>query len=274
MTNQIIYPTFKDAQYLYSQYSTIENISILYNNLLQKLDFSFLSTLSHKNIHEIYNDIILKYYPNEICIKSSFINQILLNGKKHVTIFELPIGSSRADLCKINGKSVAYEIKTDLDNFSRLQKQINDYYTIFEEVFVICSCSNVNSIIDLLPAQCGIYSYTISKRGKYHFQLFRNAMPNYEMDSQKQLSLVRKNEFSIFFNIDINEKKRYEIIKEILEQYSSETINRIFKKILKNRFQKQWNFLKQNHDEILEIDYQWFYKNQIEPSIIYNKHAH
>ena len=66
--------------------------------------------MAEENIHKIYNRIILNYYPNEICIKSSFIKQILMNGKKHVTIFELPVGSSRADLCKINGESIAYEI--------------------------------------------------------------------------------------------------------------------------------------------------------------------
>ena len=78
MAQKIVYPTFKDAQQLYAKYSTIENISILYNALYEFIDSSFLSTMIEKNIHEIYNKIILKYYPNEICIKSSFIKQILI----------------------------------------------------------------------------------------------------------------------------------------------------------------------------------------------------
>ena len=66
-----------------------------------------------------------------------------MKGKSHVTIFELPVGSSRADLCKINGTSVAYEIKTDLDNFNRLEKQIEDleddisYFVVFIVVKVL-----------------------------------------------------------------------------------------------------------------------------------------
>lgn len=51
--------------------------------------------------------------------------------------------------------------------------------------------------------------------------------------------------------------------------YNDEFINRIFKQILKKRFEPQWTFLKKNHEYIYEIDYQWFYKNQIDPSRIY-----
>lgn len=269
MSNQIVYPTFKDAQQLYAQYSTIESISVLYNNLIKTIDSSFLSTMTNENIHEIYNKIILNYYPNEICIKSSFIKQILMSGKKHVTIFELPAGTSRADLCKINGESIAYEIKTDLDNFARLQKQINDYYKIFEKVFIICSESNVENIIDLIPKKCGIYSYKQNRQKNYKFTLVRDASLGNEMDSLYQLKLIRKSEFNSNFTMDTSLRKRSDMINFIVQAYSSDTINQIFKTILKYRFKKQWSFLKQNHNDIFEIDYQWFYKNQIEPSRIY-----
>lgn len=269
MAQQIVYPTFKDAQQLYLQYSTIENISTLYNILHEYIDSSFLSTMVGKNIHEIYNKIILKYYPNEICIKSSFIKNILVNGKKHVTIFELPVASSRADLCKINGKSIAYEIKTDLDNFSRLNKQIDDYFKVFDEVYLICSASNVNNVCTLLPKECGIYTYTQNKRGNYKFQLFRNAVVNTKINSIDQLELLQKKELLCNFKIDNSLHTRSEIVNYILNNYTSELINRKFKESLKFRFKKQWNFLKENYSDICEIDYQWFYKNQIDPSRIY-----
>lgn len=269
LSNKIVYPTFKDAQQLYAHYSIIQNISSLYNNLLKNIDSSFLSTMANENIHEIYNKIILNYYPNEICIKSSFIKQILMNGKRHVTIFELPVGSSRADLCKINGESIAYEIKTDLDNFARLQKQINDYYKIFEKVFIICSETNVENILNLIPEKCGIYSYNQNRQKNYKFTLVREAFLENEISSSKQLQLIRKSEFYTYFLLDTSLRKRSDMIDSIIQTYSPDTINQIFKTILKHRFEKQWSFLKQNHNDILEIDYQWFYKNQIEPSRIY-----
>jgi hypothetical protein len=270
LSTQIIYPTFKDAQQLYNQYSTIQSISVLYNNLIETIDSTFLSTMANKNIHEIYNKIILNYYPNEICIKSSFIKQILMRGKKHVTIFELPVGSSRADLCKINGESIAYEIKTDLDNFSRLQKQINDYYKIFEKVFIICSENNVSNVMELIPQKCGVYSYKQNRLNNFKFQLVKDASKNNGPDPLKQLNLLRKQEFNSYFVIDKSLQKRTEIINYIINNYSSDDINEIFKLAIKHRFEKQWTFLKQNHNDIFEIDYQWFYKNQVEPSRVYS----
>ena len=269
LPSQIVYPTFKDAKQLYAEYSTIQSTSVLYNNLIKTIDSSFLSTMAEENIHKIYNRIILNYYPNEICIKSSFIKQILMNGKKHVTIFELPVGSSRADLCKINGESIAYEIKTDLDNFYRLQKQINDYYKIFEKVFIICSEANVENILKLVPPKCGIYCYRQNRQKKYKFSLIKNAAVGDEINPLSQLKLIRTSELYTYFSLDSSIHKRSDMIETIFQTYSPDMINEIFKTIIKHSFKKQWLFLKQNHDDILEIDYQWFYKNQIEPSRIY-----
>lgn len=204
MSNSILYPSFKDAQQLYAQYSTLENISILSNHLKNIIDSSFLSTMTGHDIHAIYNEIILKYYPNEICIKANFIKQILMKGKSHVTIFELPVGSSRADLCKINGTSVAYEIKTDLDNFNRLGKQIEDYYKIFEEVYIICSESNTDNIISMIPQICGIYTYKQTKTGRYIFKIYRSA--------KKAFKLIQLNNYKSFAKQSFINSSKYVLI--------------------------------------------------------------
>lgn len=271
MVSKIIYPSQKDVQYLYSKYSTIENINILYKTLINILDSSFLSTLNYENVHDAYNKVLLRYYPNEICVKSNFINKVLMKGRNHITIFELPIGSSRADLCKVNGKSIAYEIKTDLDNYSRLRKQLNDYFEIFDEVYVICSENNVNEVSSIIPSNCGIYTYVITKRGAYNFSLVRQSLDNSLINAQKQLQLLRRREYFDYFKLPgyINYEPATNIIDYILERYSSKTINDNFKLILKERYKKRWDFLKYNHENIYEIDYQWFFKNQISPDKIY-----
>ena len=60
MSSSVLYPSFRDAQQLYTQYSTLENISILSNHLSTVIDSSFLATKTEENIHAIYNDIIQK----------------------------------------------------------------------------------------------------------------------------------------------------------------------------------------------------------------------
>lgn len=273
MKSKIIYPSQKDVKYLYSKYSTIENLNILYRTLINILDPSFLSTLNYENVHDAYNKVLLRYYPNEICVKSNFINKVLMKGRNHITIFELPIGSSRADLCKVNGKSIAYEIKTDLDNYSRLKKQLNDYFEIFDEVYVICSENNVNEISSIIPINCGIYSYAVTKRGAYYFNLIRKSLDNSLIISRKQLQLLRRREYYYYFDLSdcTSLEQTSNIIDYILENYNSKSINNIFKLILKDRYKKRWDFLKYNHNNIYEIDYQWFFKNQINPDIIYKR---
>ncbi len=262
-------PTFYDAQKLSSFYATIESKTVLYKQLSYILNSDYIKTLSNFNIHEIYNHILLKYYPNETSIKSSFINSVLLNGKNHVTIFELPIISSRADLCKINGESIVYEIKTDLDNFSRLSKQISDYQKIFDKIYVICPKMKINQIKEYLPEEAGIYSYKITNNGRYIYKIEQSALlNNNNLNSIEQLKILRKSELNTLIN-NSQSMTRDEMINYLVNNNSLDEINNIFKKSLKFRYMNQWSFFKDYHDNLLEIDYQWFYKNTVNPELIY-----
>lgn len=264
-----LHPTFKDAQALFCSYSTLQSNSFLENKLNDSLDVALLNTFKTKNAREIYNKVILKYYPNEISVKSNFINQVLFKSRKHVVIFELPIGNSRADLCKINGSSTAYEIKTDLDNLIRLNKQLNDYLDIFEKVFVICSVNKLLEIESQIIPNCGIYTYSISNRGAYKFLLHRPASLSQQINCSKQLNILRKQELLKNFSVESLPIKK-DLKSLILQKYSSTEINEIFKQVIKDRYQTQWDFLRNNKSQIYEIDYQWFFKNSINPALIYD----
>ncbi|MBS6500668.1 MAG: sce7726 family protein [Clostridium sp.] len=260
---------FNFAQKLFANYNVLQIKNELSNNFI-KLSQEYNVNLSiDKDIRTIYNELINKYYHNEITIKANFINNVLLKSKNHVTIFEFNLENSRVDLCKINGKSIAYEIKTDLDNFSRLTKQINDYSEVFEEIYVICSKINMNNIINVIPNYCGIYTYTISKNGKYNFKKERKAFCSNNINSFNQLKLLSNKELNIKFKKYNSEDSKNSLIFKIVNNYSKSYINSVFKNILKDRYVNQWTFLKENHSIIYEIDYQWFFKNNISPNIIY-----
>ena len=161
---------FNLSQELYCNYNTLDtnnSINEIFNTIITK--YIKITTNDDLNIRKLFNDLINKYYHNEITIKSNFINNILLKSKNHITIFELNSGKSRLDLCKVNGNSVAFEIKTDLDSLYRLDKQLYDYMSLFEKVYVICSEKRCNIIEKVIPYECGIYSYKITKNGKYIF---------------------------------------------------------------------------------------------------------
>jgi hypothetical protein len=260
---------FEFARRLFSAYNILQLPSELSNNLLNLSIEHGLDISNYDNIRNVYNEIINKYYHNEITIKSNFINNVLLKSTNHITIFEFNLESSRADLCKINGKSIAFEIKTDLDNFSRLKKQIRDYSEVFEEVYVICSKENLCNVLDILPQFCGVYTYTILPNSYYKFVIERVSLPCNNLNNFKQLSLLTKKELKDNFSKVNYIDDKETIINKVITTYSSRYINSKFKKTIKERYKEKWEFLRVNSSQIYEIDYQWFFKNNINPKIIY-----
>lgn len=95
-------------------------------------------------ISEIYQ-YLKKEYQNEYYYKNTLINKLLLgihSPRTTTALTEVPVGNSKADFILINGKAVVYEIKTELDNFDRLDGQIEDYYKAFSRVVVVTSENN------------------------------------------------------------------------------------------------------------------------------------
>lgn len=92
-------------------------------------------------ISEIYQHL-KRDYQNEYYYKNTLLNKLLLgvhSPRTTTALTEVPVGNSKADFILINGKAVVYEIKTSLDNFERLDGQINDYYKAFSRVVVVTS---------------------------------------------------------------------------------------------------------------------------------------
>lgn len=92
-------------------------------------------------------------YRNEYYFKNAILNKLLV--EKHdlcrtAAFTELPIAESKADFVMINGHGVVYEIKTDLDNFNRMENQIKDYYKAFDYVNLVVSSAQYDKAKELL----------------------------------------------------------------------------------------------------------------------------
>lgn len=262
---------FAYGQLLFRNYSTV-----LRNEDVKEQVFDIFDGYIDENYlkengivpREFINDFLLRYYPNETSIKSSFINNVLCKLNNHVTIFELNVGNSRLDLCKVNGISTAYEIKTELDTSARLEAQMMDYFKTFEKVYLICSEKNVDKMIDKIPGECGIYTYYLTKTGRYVFKRKRAAVKSSKISAYAQLHTLTKRDLQFYFECEY-ETDKDKMLDSIINTHTNKQINRIFKTYLKNKYQDKWSFLLENKSDILEIDYQWFYKNQMNPKIVY-----
>lgn len=146
-------------------------------------------------LSEIYHYMDRKYR-NEYFYKNTIFNQLLIDKHdiyKTAALSELPIAESKADFVMINGRGVVYEIKTDLDNLSRLENQIKDYYQVFSYVYIVVSNKHLGKIKEMFQnTKVGIYELT--NAGKIIQR--KSALCNRDkLSHEVMFRLLRKREF-------------------------------------------------------------------------------
>lgn len=136
-----------------------------------------------------------KYYRNEYYFKSMLLRKLVYGVHSPRTtsaLCELPIGDSIADFVLINGKACVYEIKTELDNLSRLESQLRDYYKAFRYVSLVCSESMADAMGELLKCSpVGLVSLTSKNTLRVHKspECWENSI-----DAATQFRVLRKSE--------------------------------------------------------------------------------
>lgn len=81
-----------------------------------------------------------RHYRNEYVYKNSIAQRLFIGRHRAANsalLQEVPVGGSIADCLFVNGGVTAYEIKTELDTSARLFSQIEDYYKVSTQVFVV-----------------------------------------------------------------------------------------------------------------------------------------
>lgn len=212
---------------------------------------------SKYELHKLLNDVLFEHYRGEEIFKYRLF-QKYINKKSVVAAFEIKVNNSRVDFLTINGHTTSYEIKSELDNLSKLSKQMADYLLAFEFNYLLIDETHVEKAKKILPKSFGLWSY---KNGKY--KKIRKALLNEKVDSEVQLKLLTKAELiNNFPKVDGE-------VNRILESLEPKEINNQFKKVLKTRYKKRWEFLKTNKSEIFPMDIQFFFNTNINPCHVY-----
>lgn len=113
--------------------------TLFFNKKINKHFHSQKNNNTNLNIIKtVYKDL-QKDYRCEYIYKNNLLLDII---NKHcldetLTLNELKIGSSKADLVLLNGIIRIFEIKTELDGFSKLSKQISDYQKFADSVYIV-----------------------------------------------------------------------------------------------------------------------------------------
>jgi hypothetical protein len=109
-------------------------------------------------------------------------------------IDEKNIGRSRADLMAvIDGIIIGYEIKSDLDSYVRLKKQVRNYNKFFDICYVVVGKSHQKGVIKHVPEFWGILVIS-EEHGQVNVFELRTADMNPKDITANKLSLLWKRE--------------------------------------------------------------------------------
>lgn len=95
-------------------------------------------------------------YRCEYVFKTAVIHHALHAEPTANPFVGLPVVSSIADVVIAGQTAAAFEIKTDLDSFSRLELQLFSYSRCFDKVFVVVSTTKADRALDDVPDHVGV----------------------------------------------------------------------------------------------------------------------
>lgn len=143
---------------------------IVLMNDTSSLDYK-IKKLTSNSVDKTYGEIISDIYKQLECnYKSEYIfkNTLLIKNvlkkyslKNTVILNEFRIENSIADFVLLNGEIKLFEIKTDLDNFNKLEKQVLDYRKFANKIYVVISSKNLVKAFNLFKdSKIGIIEFT------------------------------------------------------------------------------------------------------------------
>ncbi len=138
---------------------------------------------SGTSVGEFYDAIfkrLIREYRHEYIYKNAIAEKILLGKHNLNTAFmltEFRVDDCKADAVVLNGTSHVYEIKSEMDSFERLDRQLAAYHKMFDFITVITTERLYKSVADRVPAEVGIM---VLADGGYQFRKkpFREAVSN------------------------------------------------------------------------------------------------
>ena len=98
-------------------------------------------------------------YRHEYIYKAALTHKILLGRHSLNTasmLNEFRVGECKADIAILNGTSTVYEVKSERDSLSRLERQVAAYAEVFAQVYVIAGENHVAAVIASVPVDVGV----------------------------------------------------------------------------------------------------------------------
>lgn len=198
------------------------NKSYLLNKIVINSIIDIKNDFSYIDIYNNFYDLLKKEYQYEYIYKNEFLLQLIKKEYKteHVFLQEVPIFNNIVDLLVINGKTTAYEIKTEYDSLQRLESQLNSYSKVFDNIYIIVSEKHLEKLKDFLKDNFTYVGILIFSNKK--IKSYKKAIQNPNLCIENYENILTNTELSnygiTFQEIkDFDEKKAFKICRDILK---------------------------------------------------------
>lgn len=171
-----------------------ENDTVLFERQTTKY-FNASSYETNLDIIISLYDTLQLQYRCEYVYKNKLVQKLIKEHSLKTTLIlnELKISASKADLVMLNGCVRIFEIKTELDDFSKLSKQLADYQKFADEVNIVTDNKNAEKLkVEYADTNIGI----IALDSKNKLQTIKEASSNnllFEFDTI--FKILRKKEY-------------------------------------------------------------------------------
>lgn len=202
-------------------------------------------------VGEFYDAIfrrLISEYRHEYIYKNAIAEKILLGKHNLNTAFmltEFRVDDCKADAVVLNGTSHVYEIKSEMDSFDRLDRQITAYHKMFDFITVITTERLFKAVEARVSPEVGI---RVLSEGKYQFKAQgcrREAVSNKanvdpivifnSLQRQESLKII-KEEFGVSLS-HLPNTQIYGEAKRLFERLTPEMAHDSMVEMLKNRKQ-------------------------------------
>ncbi len=220
-----------------------------FNNIISKhYQRNPSNTSNNYLLSEIYS-FLSEQYRCEYVYKNLIFKEILKKYSLNTTVTfnEFKIADSKADLMLINGIAKVYEVKTELDDFSKLEKQLNDYQKVANEVYIVSDEEQSKKLLKIYSSSSNGLIKLTKKNKLVTLKQADSNTNNFDFDSI--FKLLRKAEFLSLVKLnygfvpDVPNTKIFRVCYELLSEISLDIFHIQVLKMLKKRNHNNSNLL-------------------------------
>lgn len=178
-------------------------------------------------------------FRHEYVYKAALTHKILLGTHSLNTasmLTEFRIGRCKADVVILNGTGTVYEIKSERDSLSRLERQIADYRKVFASVNVIAGEKHIRNVLSTVPEDVGVLE--LSNRYQIHTRRAAQNTPE-RTDSVSIFDVITSREAGLIltklgFDLPaVPNTQRYRAYLNIFQDIAPEDAHRSMVSVLK-----------------------------------------